>query len=187
LLKNGFDARVIDKLGRSPLDLACFKNEPTCVAALLTYGAEWNTHDRLSSRTPVHAAAYNNNEECLKMIAIHEERFKQNTTLDKSTSTNNGINNGGSNYYYYDTFFDENRVFKNCQHVANVLDASGRTPLMIAVEQGHLNTASFLVLNLHADVMLLDASMRTALHRAVSGFFSELFFFILILVYFYFI
>jgi ankyrin repeat protein len=184
LLKNGFDARVIDKLGRSALDLACFKNEPACVVALLAYGADWSTHDRVSSRTPVHAAAYNNNEECLKMIAIHEERSRQNAAVvDKSltasaialaSTTTNGASNGvgNNNYYYYDTFFDDSRVFKNCQHVANVVDALGRTPLMIAVEQGHLNTASFLVLNLHADVMLCDNNMRTALHRAVSlGFF----------------
>jgi len=131
LLVNKFKADCRDKNGRTPLDLACFKGESSCVECLLKNGASYQTHDSVNERTPLHAAAYNNNEECLKAIASY---------LDVENQSD----------------------FKS-----DLLDKFGRTPLMIAVEQGHLNTISLLINNMNADVLACDLNQRTALHRSV--------------------
>lgn len=53
------------------------------------------------------------------------------------------------------------------EHLSNVRDKFMRTPLMYATEQGHLNTISYLINYMSADVTLTDHKQRTALHRAV--------------------
>ena len=131
MLKNKFQIDSRDKNGRTPLDLACFKGESSCVECLLNYGAMYQSHDSVNERTPLHAAAYNNNEECLKAIANFLEIHDM------------------SNFN------------------SDLRDKYGRTPLMVAVEQGHLNTISFLVSHMNADVLASDANQRTALHRSV--------------------
>ena len=129
-----------DKNGRTPLDLACFQGESSCVECLLHNGAAYDTHDSVNERTPLHAAAYNNNEECLKVIAQYLEE------------------NEHSDFH------------------ANLRDKHGRTPLMVAVEQGHLNTISFMITYMNADVLASDIHQRTALHRSVIGLFFTRYF-----------
>ncbi len=131
MLANKFRVDCRDKNGRTPLDLACFKGESSCVECLLRNGASYQTHDSVNERTPLHAAAYNNNEECLKAI----------------------IN-------YVD-------VENQSEFKSDLLDKHGRTPLMIAVEQGHLNTISLLITHMNADVLACDINQRTSLHRSV--------------------
>lgn len=63
-----FEPDVADKNGRTPLDLACFRGESQCVECLLNYGANWTCKDQVNERTCIHAAAYNNNEDCIKII-----------------------------------------------------------------------------------------------------------------------
>ena len=74
LLKNKLcgDVDVKDINGRTPLDLACFQGESSCVKCLMAYGAQFDSHDSINERTPIHAAVYNNNEECLKAISNAE-------------------------------------------------------------------------------------------------------------------
>jgi ankyrin repeat protein len=117
--------------------LACFKGESSCVECLLKHGASYKTHDSVNERTPLHAAAYNNNEECLKAIS---------TYLDVENQSD----------------------FKS-----DLLDKYGRTPLMIAVEQGHLNTISLLITHMNANVLECDVNQRTALHRSAALGYEE--------------
>lgn len=135
-----------DANGRTALDLACFQGELSCVQSLLRYAeANCESHDSIDQRTPVHAAAYTNNIDCLRTIVSAR--------------------------------------YEMCAELANSRDRLMRTPLMYAVEQGHLNTVSFLIYYMGADVTLVDHKKRTALHRAVSittGSFFVLFNYLLI-------
>ena len=152
------NTEVKDKNGRTPLDLACFKGETTCVECLMLHGANCETHDHVNQRTPIHAAAFNNNDECLKIMAV-VENFKSNKRLEKSFKLNN-INI--LNQIQQDNFF-------NCK-LANLKDKYHRTPLMRAVEQGHISTISLLITQMGADVLAYDQKNRSALHRAVNNF-----------------
>lgn len=75
LIRNGcINLELRDKNGRTCLDLACFQGELGCVRSLIRAGASCECRDSVDERTPVHAAAYSNNLECLKEImAVHYE------------------------------------------------------------------------------------------------------------------
>lgn len=141
LLRTGFEPDLFDSNGRTPLDIACFYGELLCVDFLVTWGANYELQDSLSGRTPIHAAAYTNNYECLRFIF----NYHKNKLANLSSSSDN-INDD----------------------LVNIRDNSQRTPLMYAVEQGHLNTINFLIDEFAADVLLTDDKKRSALHRAVS-------------------
>lgn len=147
LLKNNFDPEVRDVNGRTPLDLACFQGEILCVETLINYGANYETSDYVNERTPIHAAAYNNNIECLKYLSLVAKEDEKNDLR-----------------FNYEKINTES--FRN-EKLANIRDKHFRTPLMYAVEQGHLNTISFFINEMGADVLAYDNKHRTALHRAV--------------------
>ena len=128
LASNFTNLDVYDKNGRTPLDLACFKGSFSCVECLVLNGANCDLVDNISQRTPLHAAAYNNHEDCIKLILM---------------------------------------LINDKKNLINAKDKFSRTPLMIAVEQGHLHTISVLV-SQQADIDAVDDKNCTALHRAVS-------------------
>lgn len=123
------------------MDIACFNGEVLCVDFLVTWGASYESHDDINWRTPIHAAAYNNNFECLRFILS----FHKNKLANSSSNSDNSLND----------------------NLVNICDKYQRTPLMYAVEQGHLSTINFLINEFGADVLLSDEKQRTALHRAV--------------------
>lgn len=140
------------------MDLASFRGESSCVECLMLHNASCESRELTMSRTPMHSAALNNNEECLKiMTLITNSRMEQNR-LDRTFET--------CAYVYDDTL---KTSFYNSK-LANLKDNFERTPLMLAAEQGHLNTVTFLVNQMGADVLVSDSKGRTALHRAVSFF-----------------
>lgn len=137
-----FDMELKDRCGRTALDLACFQGEAACVRCLVRAGANCRSQDSVDGRTPVHAAAYNNHLECLK--ALHE-------CDDESSLCGVGDKGGGGCHI----------------KLGNMRDRFGRTPLMYATEQGHLNLFNYLINRLGADVLVCDNKKRSALHRAV--------------------
>lgn len=128
LASNFTNLDIKDINGRTPLDLACFKGSIGCVECLLLNGANCDLYDDVSQRTALHAAAYTNNEDCIKLILM---------------LCNDKVN------------------------LINSKDKYKRTPLMVAVEQGHLNTISYLITQ-QAQLDAIDDKNCTALHRAVS-------------------
>jgi ankyrin repeat protein len=128
LASNLTNLDVQDRNGRTPLDLACYKGSLGCVECLLLNGASCDLVDNISKRTALHAAAYNNNEDCIRLILM---------------------------------------LINDKKNLINAKDKFQRTPLMIAVEQGHLNTISYLV-SQQADLNSTDDKKCTALHRAVK-------------------
>lgn len=63
-----------DRYGRTALDLACFQGEVSCARLLIGAGASCDSHDDVDGRTPVHAAAYTNNIDCLRaMVTMIDE------------------------------------------------------------------------------------------------------------------
>ena len=127
LASNLTNLDVQEKDGRTPLDLACYRGSLGCVECLLLNGANCDLVDNITQRTALHAAAYNNHEDCIKLILM---------------------------------------LINDKKDLLNSKDKYKRTPLMIAVEQGHLNTISYLV-SQQADLNLTDDKNCTALHRAV--------------------
>lgn len=61
-------------------------------------------------------------------------------------------------------------LLENVDHdeAVNCVDDQGRTPLMVAVSNGHID-ATLLLLHYRAKVNLQDIHHRTALHRGVSN------------------
>jgi len=122
--------------------------------------ADCQSRYSITGRTPVHSAALNNHEECLKIIILiansRLDQKKLNRTFDS-----------GDCYTSYDENNMKNSFFNS--QLANLKDFTGRTPLMLATERGHLNTITFLVTQMGADVLVSDDKGRTALHRAVSN------------------
>lgn len=142
LLRTGFEPDLYDSNGRTPLDIACFYGELLCVDFLVTWGANYEAQDSVNGRTPIHAAAYTNSYECLRFIFNYHK-----SKLANLSSSSDNINDD----------------------LVNIRDNYQRTPLMYAIEQGHLNTINFLIEEFSADVLLCDNKQRTALHRAVSN------------------
>lgn len=147
LLKFFPNTEVKDKQGRTPLDLAAARGESSCVECLMYNKASCESRDSVSGRTPVHAAAANNQEEALKVMVL-----VANSQMDSARAAHK--ESAHSSFYNL--------------KLANLKDNAGRTPLMLATEQGHLNTALLLVSQMGANVLAADHSGRTALHRAVS-------------------
>lgn len=108
------------------------------------------------SRSPIHFAALYNNEECLKIMTLIANSRMEKNRLNRTFETC---------AYVYDEAMKNS--FYNSK-LANLKDNLERTPLMLAAEQGHLNTISFLVSQMGADVLVCDNKGRTALHRAVN-------------------
>jgi ankyrin repeat protein len=137
LLKYLPNLEVKDISGRTPLDLACSQGELSCVECLMQYGANCESRDAVTERTAIHSAAYNNNEDCLKAISI-----AYNTMISRSTNRKNSLYEMNSNEGRYN-YEDQYRYFNS--KLANVRDKHARTPLMLAVEQGHLSAITFLI------------------------------------------
>lgn len=147
LLKFFPNTEVKDKRGRTPLDLAAAQGESSCVECLMYNNASCESRDSVSGRTPLHAAAANNQEEALKVMVLVANSQMDSARTAHKESANTSLYN---------------------LKLANLKDDAGRTPLMLAAEKGHLNTAVLLVSQLGANVLAADHSGRTALHRAVS-------------------
>lgn len=147
LLKFFPNTEVKDKQGRTPLDLAAAQGESSCVECLMYNSASYESRDSVTGRTPVHAAAANNHEDALKVMAL-----VANSQMD--------------NYQDQEAAAQANSFYN--LKLANLKDSAGRTPLMLAVESGFLGTAALLVGHMGANVLATDNAGRTALHRAVS-------------------
>ena len=115
----------------------------------MNYGAIYDIQDKINQRTPIHAAAYNNNTECLKIIA--------------SITSDNDLTS--------------DLTLETCylnKTLSNLRDKHGRTALHVAVEQGHLNTIQFLINQMGCDPLAFDNKKRTALHRAAALGYEEI-------------
>jgi ankyrin repeat protein len=115
----------------------------------MNYGAVYDTRDNVNQRTPVHAAAYNNNTECLKILASITSDNDLTTDLTLETCYLN-------------------------KTLSNLRDKHGRTALHVAVEQGHLNSIQFLINQMGSDPLAFDNKKRTALHRAAALGYEEI-------------
>jgi ankyrin repeat protein len=155
-------ADVRDYQGRTPLDYAAFQGESDCVKCLLSYSADCTNRDTVTGRTAVHAAAYRNQDECLKVIALCASSYS-------NCGKKNSSEKSSSNPDHFVDYDQETEVSnKFIASLANAKDNKGQTPLMLAVEQEHLNTISFLVKQMDADILIGDNRQRTCLHRAVK-------------------
>jgi len=178
-----------DDLGRTPLDLAAAAGHKHCLKALLHNGASLHTRDLITKRTPFHAAAASGHVDCLRLLLeagseVAKESAKEAAVtkaddVDKkggtkmepvtlprlgscssrkiqrgSVGSKAGLNSGGSSTVYSMSDVD-------------VIDASGRTPLMLAALNGNLDVLNFLLLH-GANINAHDTRGRTSLHFATG-------------------
>ena len=146
------------------------KGELSCIECLINYGADLNMRDHLNERTSVHAASCNNKPDCLKLIAevwqkTNQLARKYDTTPQiataKSATTTTSAN------AVIEANENSGGMRTTIAQLARVRDKHGRTPLMLAIEHGHLNTAAFLI-EAGVDVLDADDKKRTPLHRAAA-------------------
>uniref|UniRef100_A0A8C4HHT0 Ankyrin repeat domain 28b n=1 Tax=Dicentrarchus labrax TaxID=13489 RepID=A0A8C4HHT0_DICLA len=135
---------LTDNQGYTPLHWACYNGHDTCVEVLLEqevfHKAEGN------SFSPLHCADRTSNILIILKIGIISSKFKS-------------------------AFTDHVECLQlllshNAQ--VNSVDSAGKTPLMMAAENGQTNAVEVLVSSAKADLTLQDAVKNTALHLACS-------------------
>ncbi|KPP75000.1 serine/threonine-protein phosphatase 6 regulatory ankyrin repeat subunit A-like [Scleropages formosus] len=149
---------ITDNRGYTPLHWACYNGHDTCVEVLL----EQEVFHKMqgNSFSPLHCAVINDNEGAAEMLIDTLGPAIVNTRDSKSRTPLHAA-----------AFTDHVECLQlllshNAQ--VNAIDASGKTPLMMAAENGQTNAVEVLVSSAKADLTLQDANKNTALHLACS-------------------
>uniref|UniRef100_A0A8C6KED5 Ankyrin repeat domain 28 n=1 Tax=Nothobranchius furzeri TaxID=105023 RepID=A0A8C6KED5_NOTFU len=147
---------LTDREGYTPLHWACYNGHDTCVEVLLEQEifqkAEGNPF------SPLHCAVFRDNESAAEMLIDTLGRVIVNAKDSKNRTPLHAA-----------AFADHVECLQlllshNAQ--VNCADAAGKTPLMMAAENGQNNAVELLVSSAKADLTLQDALKNTALHLA---------------------
>jgi cytohesin len=165
LLEAGANRMVRDSNGVTPLQYAAGRKDFDIFQALVHANSNINSQD-LTGVTPLHYAAGNGNLEAVKALIA--------AGADASTQDSSGATPLHKAIRAYDknkpTIYDivaRYLIRSGGQGLTGIYDSEGQTPLHIAVQQGNLRMAEYL-LRYHADVDALDAERNTPLHFATS-------------------
>uniref|UniRef100_A0A8C1WS57 Ankyrin repeat domain 28b n=1 Tax=Cyprinus carpio TaxID=7962 RepID=A0A8C1WS57_CYPCA len=149
---------ITDHQGYTPLHWACYNGHDTCVEVLLEQELFHKTEGNTFS--PLHCAVINDNEGAAEMLIDTLSPAIVNSTDSKNRTPLHAA-----------AFTDHVECLQlllgqNAQ--VNCVDAGGKTPLMMAAENGQTNAVEVLVSSAKADLTLQDANKNTALHLACS-------------------
>lgn len=147
----GSDIQALMPDGQRPLQMAAAKGNVVVVRLLLKHGAAVDAADR-NGRTAVEAAVLAGRTQVTDVLLKHGASLDADRLLLEAAREGNP---------------DRDVVSYLVKRGANleVRDASGDTPLLLAVRGGHLRTARHLV-DRGADVNALDGAGRSALSLA---------------------
>lgn len=154
-----------NKRDETPLHVAVIQNQPQTVKMLLSFGANPNTATS-DGDTPLHLAITNSYEDCITELLNKSNYLRYSYTLDYNLT----------NYEGWTPLHRAARE-KNLSAVKKLVEAGvdvnkpdtkyGRTALHIAVEEGRLDIAQYLLENTKIDVNAANFDGNTALHLAV--------------------
>ncbi|XP_037088742.1 serine/threonine-protein phosphatase 6 regulatory ankyrin repeat subunit A-like [Pollicipes pollicipes] len=144
-----------DDQGRTALHLAAGRGNLSCVLCLLEQKADIDTCDD-RGRSPLHAAVAAGHKDCARALLRQLLARLQLPPLESSELRQ---------------LLAESKTVKMCpelDEVVNKKDGTGRTPLMLAVENGSAELVLLLLVH-GARPGLADAEGRTALFRAAAS------------------
>ncbi|NXI49919.1 RAI14 protein, partial [Chloroceryle aenea] len=147
--KKGASATKQDSEGKTAFHLAATKGHGECLRIMVTHGADVTAQDG-AGHSALHLAAKNSHPDCIK-------RLLQGKCPADSTD------NSGKTALHY-------AVQLLCEHKCpiNVKDLDGNIPLLLAVQNGHVEVCKYL-LDHGADINSRDKSGRTALMMACEA------------------
>ncbi|XP_041370509.1 uncharacterized protein LOC121384261 [Gigantopelta aegis] len=195
LVKMGANINAQDNLGRTSLSIAAYQGWHDGVVFLLRNGAKKNTCDT-SGRTPLHAATYNKDKRTLSALLsslspseLNHEDNEQMTALHwaafhKRPDHVQELVARGANILATDIdgklalhWAAQNGCLRSCcvlasvyhaNHVINMPDNSGKTPVHYAAAAGHVDIIEYLASRPGCDLEPGDPDERTPLHWAAA-------------------
>lgn len=201
LIDKGSPCDVYDSLGYNCLHYASLQGNRD-VLELLIDKCKNLEHDKNSRNlSPLHLLAYHDYKEAIEILVRYLTNLdvKENngrTPLDLacfqgSVSSVECLMLNGASSLTYDSINNRTPIHAACyngfdecikpivmlatidkQRLLESRDKHGRTPLMVAVEQGHLNTIDYLIGH-NIDLNLVDNYGCTSLHRAAALGYDE--------------
>uniref|UniRef100_A0A9J8AVY5 Ankyrin repeat domain 28 n=2 Tax=Cyprinus carpio TaxID=7962 RepID=A0A9J8AVY5_CYPCA len=167
LLQHNASFMVRDCRGRSPVHLAAACGHVGVLGGLLHAAQSVVTIPVITDHqgyTPLHWACYNGHDTCVEVL-LEQELFH------KTEGNTFSPLHCAVTPLHAAAFTDHVECLQlllghNAQ--VNCVDAGGKTPLMMAAENGQTNAVEVLVSSAKADLTLQDANKNTALHLACS-------------------
>uniref|UniRef100_A0A667ZST4 Ankyrin repeat domain 28 n=1 Tax=Myripristis murdjan TaxID=586833 RepID=A0A667ZST4_9TELE len=167
LLQHSANFLVRDCKGRTPVHLAAACGHIGVLGGLLHAAQSVETLPVLTDNqgyTPLHWACYNGHDTCVEVL-LEQEVFH------KTEGNSFSPLHCAVTPLHAAAFTDHVECLQlllghNAQ--VNSIDTTGKTPLMMAAENGQTNAVELLVSSAKADLTLQDAVKNTALHLACS-------------------
>ena len=145
----------------SPLHIVSFYGYKEALDLLVNYFTDINVKDN-NGRTPLDLACFRGSVGCVETLILNGANCLVHDNVNKRTPLHAAAYNNNEECVKQLLVLSNEK-----KDLINARDKYERTPLMIAVEQGHLNTILYLITQ-HANLDAADNQNCTALHRAVS-------------------
>jgi ankyrin repeat protein len=158
LVKLGADLNITDKQGRTALNYAISQNQHEVVKFLLSQEELNINHKDNSGLSYLHSAVNRKQLDTVKSLL--------NLNIDINTKDNGGYTALSS--AAYDGFDEAIEILYGAGANINLPNNDGFTPLMLAIQEGKIPTVMLLLLNLNADIHLLNNYKNSALGIAAK-------------------